>query len=98
MDLRRNSIFENLLKTENYMENLYTIDKEIEYPHFTKIYGSTKDTELSIRITRTPFDMNTEEVVERISNLMDFIQSNVVLVENIWLDRIGDTNSKRILT
>ncbi len=81
----------NLIRDENYINNLYDIREEMIVKNMIKLFGYTKDKSLSIMITKQIINMEDEEILFRIINMSRLVEENVILVENLWIEENNDS-------
>ena len=90
-----NSKIKKLFRSEKYMIDLYDIREgilyhinqiEINFTNSKKHFGYTKNSSQSVIITEQGIIKLDEEVSNRIEFLIKLIDTDFILVENIWLE------------
>ena len=80
-------MIKSLLKEENYLIQFYTIKEKIEYSqNMEKIFAISNDQNLNVIISRQSFEFENKNFNERISLILRFLENNLVLVENFWIE------------
>jgi hypothetical protein len=77
---------DNLIRDDSYINKLYKIREEIVIKNTIKLYASTIDRSLSVIITKQLININDDDIILRILKMSKFIEDNVILVENMWIE------------
>ena len=76
----------NLIRDDSYINKLYNIREETVIKNMIKLYASTIDKSQTVIITKQLINIDDDDIVLRILNMSKFIEDNVILVENMWIE------------
>ncbi len=79
-------IFQTLLRPVNYLVEFYQIREKVEYnKNYEKIFACSRDQNLNVVISKQSFDFTNKNINERLTNIIKFLENNLVLLENLWI-------------
>lgn len=77
----------NLIKDNCYLNSLYTLREEMVIGKVIRLLGSCRDSNFKVNITKQIINVNDMELVKRISVMCKLVEDNVILIENIWIEK-----------
>lgn len=90
--MEENEQIPGLIRNSNYMKELYDIKEEVIFStNITKLYAHTKDKGLGIvisKINSLTLSQDNTDLIERIIKTVQMIEENLILVDNLWLEKI----------
>ena len=86
-NINNKNILNYLLRSNDYIHSLYNIYNVLSLNEkIEKIFALTKNKNYSIIITKYQnFDLNNN--INRIKTIINLIENNIILIENIWLEK-----------
>jgi hypothetical protein len=85
----------NLIRYENYLTDLYSVEEECISGNIIKLFSKAKDSGCSVVISKQQINMNDYELITRLTKLSKLIDNNIILIENIWIE---ESDSNQTLT
>lgn len=99
--MEENEHIAGLIRNSNYIKELYDIKEEVTFTsNITKLYAHTRDKGLGIvisKINSITLSQDNTELIERIIKTVQMIDEDLILVDNLWLEKILNKNHSKIV-
>jgi chemotaxis regulatin CheY-phosphate phosphatase CheZ len=88
----QDEVIQNLFRNDSYLMELYDIREAVNFSdEITKLYGYTRDKGLGVVISKQEINIQdendiTSDILKRIMFMTKFVEENIILVENIWIE------------
>jgi hypothetical protein len=81
-------IIQTLIRSIDYLNEFYQIREKVEFhQNYEKVFALSRDQNLNVVISKQTIDFTNKNLNERVSNMIKFLENNLVLLENLWISQ-----------